>query len=273
MTEAFEFIQLGGERLFAALHVPDHPPSRAVVMCHPLGEEKLWSHRVFVSFARDLASSGYLALRFDFRGEGDSDREFEQSDFESRVADACMALDFIRRSQPSVTEITLMGLRLGASVAAAAAARHPEAQRLLLWDPVVDGEAYMQSFLRLNLMYQMSVHRRVVENRDALVSRLAGGDTVNIEGYELANALFQQVSAFRLADALAGFRGHTDIVQITQGDAEVRPDLAQLEETIPDCRIRTAAEEPFWKEIKTLYQRAANLTEVSLDALQSSTPR
>ena len=267
MTEAFEFIQLGGERLFAALHVPDHPTSRAVVMCHPLGEEKLWSHRVFVSFARDLASSGYLALRFDFRGEGDSDREFEQSDFESRIADACMALDFIRRSQPSVTEITLMGLRLGASVAAAAAARNQEVQRLLLWDPVVDGEAYMQSFLRLNLMYQMSVHRRVVENRDALVARLAGGDTVNIEGYELADALFRQVSAFRLRDTLPGFNGETVIVQINQGDAPPKSDLTELCEGNPRCRLASAQEEPFWKEIKTLYQRAANLTAVSFAAL------
>ena len=273
MSETFEFIELGGERLFAALHAPDRPTSSAVIMCHPLGEEKLWSHRVFVSFARDLASAGFLVLRFDFRGEGDSDREFEEADFESRIADARLAVDFIRRSQPSVTEITLMGLRLGASVAAAAATRVPDVRQLLLWDPVVDGEAYMQSFLRLNLMYQMSVHRRVVENRDALVARLAGGDTVNIEGYELANALFQQVSAFRLPDVLASFRGQTDIVQITQGDVEVRTDLAQLADTIPGCRIRTATEEPFWKEIKTLYQRAANLTEVSLIALQPARPR
>ena len=272
MREAYEFVDLGGERLFAALHAPDRPTSRAVVMCHPLGEEKLWSHRVFVSFARDLASVGFVVLRFDFRGEGDSDREFEGTDFESRISDACAAVEFVRRSQPAISEVTLMGLRLGASVAAAAAARVPDIRQLLLWDPVVDGEAYMQSFLRLNLMYQMSVHRRVVENRDALVSRLAAGNTVNIEGYELANPLFQQVSAFRLSEVLAGFQGRTDIVQITQGDAEIRPELTQLAAALPDCRVLTAAEEPFWKEIKTLYQRAANLTEVSLGAMQAATP-
>ena len=73
-------------------------------MCHPLGEEKLWAHRVFVTFARDLATAGFAVLRFDFRGEGDSDRPFEQADFETRIEDACLAIDTVRELNPGVTE-------------------------------------------------------------------------------------------------------------------------------------------------------------------------
>lgn len=267
MHEEYRFLNLEGERIFAGFHLPTEVASHAVVMCHPLGEEKLWSHRVFVSFARDLAAAGFAVLRFDFRGEGDSDREFESSDFETRVMDACLAVNAIRELHPSVTEVTLMGLRLGASVAATAATRQSAVTRLLLWDPVVDGEAYMQSFLRLNLMYQMSIHRRVIENRDALVARLGNGETVNIEGYELANPLFRQVSAFRLRDTLPAFNGETVIVQINQGDVPSKPELAELCEGNPRCRLQSAQEEPFWKEIKTLYQRAPDLTRVSLAAI------
>ena len=268
MHEDYRFLDLNGERIFAGLHRPTKPATRAIVMCHPLGEEKLWAHRVFVSFGRDLAKAGFAVLRFDFRGEGDSDRAFQQTDLETRIQDACLAVDAARTLNPSVTEVTLLGLRLGAGIAAAAAARRGDVARLVLWDPVVDGAAYMQTVLRLNLMYQMAIHRRVIENRDELVTRLARGETVNVEGYEVAEPLFRQVSEFRLQDALQQFTGETLIVQINQGEAPVKPDLVAFRDGNPKCQVVTVREEPFWKEISTFYQRASNLTRATLNGLE-----
>ena len=142
------------------------------------------------TFARDLAAAGFAVLRFDFRGEGDSDRPFEQADFETRIQDACLAIDTVRELNPSVTAVTMLGLRLG-PVSPRGRCDRNEVSRLVLWDPVVDGAAYMQTVLRMNLMSQMGVHHKVVENRDALVARLEG-ETVNIEGYELAEPLFRR---------------------------------------------------------------------------------
>jgi len=239
-------------------------------MCHPLGEEKLWAHRVFVSFARDLAAAGFAVLRFDFRGEGDSDRQFEKADLETRIQDTCLAVDTVRELNPSIKEIALVGLRLGASVAAATAARRSDISRLVLWEPVVDGAAYMQTVLRANLMFQMALHRKVVESRETLVARLTKGETVNVEGYELAEPLFRQVSQFRLADVLPGFAGATFIAQINQGETPLKPELAELAETNARCRVEPIQEEPFWREIKTFYQRASELTRFSLQALEAT---
>lgn len=264
MKEQFQFLDLEGERVFAALHRPMEPPSRAIVMCHPLGEEKLWSHRVFVSFARDFAAAGFAVLRFDFRGEGDSDRSFEQTDLESRIRDCNLAIDAVRSMNPSVDDVTVLGLRLGAAVAAAVAARRSDISRLVLWDPVTDGAGYMQAVLRINLMHQMALYRRVVENREALVERLAQGETVNIEGYEMSEPLFRQVSEFKMDDALQRFPGETLIVQVTQGEAEAKPELAALAERNARCHFAMAQEEPFWKEIRTFYQRAPELTRTTL---------
>jgi len=270
MHEDHQFLNLDGERLFAVHHRTATPADRAVVICHPLGEEKLWSHRVFVSLARELAAAGFATLRFDFRGEGDSDRRFEDASFETRVEDAIFAVDAVRSLEPSITEVSLLGLRLGASVAAAAASRRQDVARLILWDPVVDGSAYMQHFLRLQLMAQMAVHRRVVEDREALTARILGGDTINIEGYELTGALFRQVSAFRLADALSGFGGTTLLVQIDQGENPVKPELAALTAANVRGRVIQVREEAFWKEIRNFYQRAPELSRVSLEALHTS---
>lgn len=268
MQEEYRFLSLNGERIFAAIHRPAQPASRAIVMCHPLGEEKLWAHRVFVSFARDLAAAGFAVIRFDFRGEGDSDRDFEQSDLKTRIEDANLAIDSIRDLNPAVTDVTVLGMRLGASVAAAAAARRSDVARLVLWDPVIDGAAYMQNVLRMNLMYQMAQHHKVIENRDALVARLANGETVNIEGYELAQPLFRQVSDFRLQDTLTQFTGNVLIVQINQGETPIKPELSELAGRHQKSRVESVQEEPFWKEIKTFYQRAPELTRVSLQALE-----
>lgn len=267
MNEDYRFLDLKGERIFVAHHRPARGGSRAVVMCHPLGEEKLWSHRVFVSFARALADAGIGVLRFDFRGEGDSDRDFERANLETRVEDACFAVDKVRELDPSVTDVTLLGLRFGAAVAAAAAVRHGNVARLVLWDPVIDGAAYMQGVLRLNLMFQMALHQKVVENREALVARLVRGETINIEGYELAEPLFRQASDFRLPEVLTTFAGDLLIVQVGPTDAPLKPDLVALTEGRPRWRLEAVNEEPFWKEIKTFYQRAGELTRVTLDAL------
>jgi exosortase A-associated hydrolase 2 len=267
VREEFQFLSLRGERIFTAQHLPAAPPTRAVVMCHPLGEEKLWAHRVFVSFARDLAKAGFAVLRFDCRGEGDSDREFQDADLDSRIEDTHLVIDTVRQWHPTVTDISLLGLRFGAAVAAVTAARHSNVSRLALWDPVTDGATYMQSVLRLNLMFQMAQHRKVIENREALVERLTRGETVNIEGYELAQPLFEQASRFRLKDALAQFTGDILIAQVDQGENPAKPEFSALAEQNQKCRIVAVKEEPFWKEIRTFYQRAPELTRVTFQAL------
>lgn len=266
MTENAYFLPIGGERLFAFLHLPDGAPHAGAVLCAPLAEEKLWSHRVFVSFARELAARGWAVLRFDFRGEGDSDRRFEETDFETRLEDTHAAIDELKR-KTGVSKLALVGLRLGAIIAAAAAAKRDDVNRLLLWDPVVDGADYMQSVLRINLMAQMAIHRKVVEDRDALVARLQRRETVNIEGYDLGLALFEQVSAVKLAESLAARPLSCRIVSIAARQAPPRMELAALAASIPTVTIDAAAEEPFWKEIKTFYQRAEDLFRVSLNAL------
>jgi len=267
MTEDYFFLDLDGEKVFAGLYRPAAAWTGAVVLCHPLGEEKLWAHRVFVSLARILATAGLAVLRFDFRGEGDSDRDFEQSDFETRIADTHLAIRAVRELNPRVKVVSLVGLRLGAAIAAAAAAQRNDVARLVLWDPVVDGAAYMQTVLRLNLMYQMALHRRVIVNRDALVGRLVGGETVNIEGYELARPLFEQVSNFRMDDVLAGFAGETCLVQIGDRDVAPRVELTRIAGNLSRCRLEIAHQEPFWREIKPYYQRAEELNRVTLQAL------
>jgi exosortase A-associated hydrolase 2 len=258
------FLEVGGERIFSVLHRPSTEPRGGFLFCHAFAEEKLWAHRVYVSYARRLASQGWTVLRIDFRGEGDSDRAFEQTDVDTRLEDIRAALDVLRAELPPGAPLGLLGLRLGATLAAKAASeRDSGVTRLILWDPVVKGGPYMQSVLLVNLAYQMALHKKVVEDRKVLVERLQGGGTVNIEGYALSGSFFQQASALDLVEMLSRFRGQGLVVQIGPEDGPVRRELADLATGNERLALRRAAEEPFWKEIKTFYQRAERLAGVT----------
>lgn len=266
-SENAYFLRLGADRIFAFMHPPQGAVRGGAVICAPLAEEKLWAHRVLVCFARELAERGFAVLRFDFRGEGDSDRTFERSDLDSRIADTHAAIDELRLRFPGLPQLALVGLRLGATIAAAAAATRPDVDRLLLWDPVTDGADYMQTVLRTNLMAQMALHRKVVEDREALIARLGRGETVNVEGYALSEPLFRQVSGLKLADLLAAGPRPCRLVSIAPRTAPPRADLAAMAAASPQVTAVSAVEEPFWKEIKAFYQRADDLFRVSFEWL------
>ena len=267
MAENPRFVTVDGDPLFTVLHSPSQPARHGVVLCHPFGEEKLWSHRVFVTFARELASRGAAVLRFDFRGEGDSGREFIESDVDTRIADVHAAIAALREACPSLEAVTLVGLRFGGSIAALAASQRDDVGRLVIWDPVPDGAAYMQALLRINIAAQMALHRKVITDREAMVATLEAGGSVNIEGYELGLPLYRGASALMLAEVLPRFGGRTLLVQIGAETLPPRKDLAALAAASPSVETRMAAEEPFWREIKTFYQRADRLFPVTVEWL------
>jgi exosortase A-associated hydrolase 2 len=263
MTEQACFLDGDGERLFTFLHLPAGPCRAGALICAPLAEEKLWSHRVLVSFARELARAGYGVLRFDFRGEGDSDRRFEDSSLTTRVEDTRRAIGELRRHLAADAQVTIVGLRLGASVGALAAAGRDDVHRLVLWDPILNGSDYVQTILRSNLMHQMTRHHRVIEDREALTGRLLRGESVNVEGYGLGGALFRELDALRLDQVGRPPTRSNLLVGISSREAPPRDDLLALAKAWNDTQVDTVAEEPFWREIRRYYAQAGRLFDVT----------
>src|SRR5260370_24123183 len=95
--------------------------ARGVVLCSPFGHESVWSHKGMRGLAEDLGAGGVSVLRFDYRGTGDSvGEDGAAQQLQSAVADVCAAVAWLKQ-ETGVTELTLCGLRLGASFAALAA--------------------------------------------------------------------------------------------------------------------------------------------------------
>jgi alpha/beta superfamily hydrolase len=146
MLDAFFF---GGapRSLFGVLHEPASAgASGAIVVCAPLWREGLRAHRVLRQLGVRLAKLGQAVMRFDYSGAGDSAGESEHGDVGVWLEDVAAAIDEVRRRR-HVPRVTLLGLRFGATLAALAAARRDDVDRLVLWEPVVSGARYLEAGL------------------------------------------------------------------------------------------------------------------------------
>jgi uncharacterized protein len=129
-----------GYRLFGVLHnVSGKTKKEGFIFCAPFAEEKLWAHRVFVSFARFLAEKGYPVLRFDYMGHGDSEGDFEISSVQTMISDINCAAQILQERIPSIESLGFLGLRFGATLALLAASLENRPKKLILWEPIIDG--------------------------------------------------------------------------------------------------------------------------------------
>lgn len=94
-----------------------------VVLCNPFGYDALCTHRGWRKLAERLAAAGMPVLRFDYPGTGDAaGMEDDPGRVEAWLGSIGAAVRHLREST-GVTRVALVGLRLGAMLAALAAER------------------------------------------------------------------------------------------------------------------------------------------------------
>ena len=129
----------GHHWLYAVLDVPAVPRRRGVLFVVGGPQYRAGSHRQFTLTARSLAAQGYAAMRFDYRGMGDS--EGEMRDFETVADDLRAAIDAFFAAVPGMQEVVLWGLCDAASAALLYAAGDPRVAGLALLNPWVRTDA------------------------------------------------------------------------------------------------------------------------------------
>ncbi|MFI8565659.1 alpha/beta fold hydrolase [Rhodococcus sp. NPDC078407] len=139
---------------FGTVHVPSDGRARGgVVLCPPLGKEQVDSYRGMTLLAQKLSAQGLLVLRFDYSGTGDSwgdqDRPDAISHWQRSIVEA---VEFVRGC--GVSEVALVGLRVGALLACSVAAECGPLTAVTLWDPVVKGRSYLHE---QRALYSVSV--------------------------------------------------------------------------------------------------------------------
>ena len=202
-AEPFFLEATHGER-YCLYHAPRGPCRGALLYVHPFGDEMNRTRRLAAQQARALAERGIGVLQLDLHGCGDSSGDFAEARWETWKDDLALGSAWLQARLG--VPVGLWGVRLGALLAldyAAAAAVAPA--RLLLWQPVTSGAAYLSQFLRLRVAGAMLANGAGGEG-DAVPShgaggtrelraRLAAGESLEVGGYEIAPALAAALEA------------------------------------------------------------------------------
>jgi exosortase A-associated hydrolase 2 len=192
------FIESPSGRLFGVYYAPSAGtrPRGAALYVPPFAEEMNRSRRMAALQARAFAAIGIGTLLLDLFGTGDSSGDFGEARLPLWLDNIAAAADWLDAQGGTVS--CLWGLRLGALLAVQAAVRQPARfKQLLLWQPVIDGKAMLTQFLRIRVAAAMA-EGGAAEKTEDLRAQLAGGNTVEIAGYELSAALTQAIDGLRI---------------------------------------------------------------------------
>lgn len=128
-----------GDALYGIVSMPVPAARRGVLIVVGGPQYRAGSHRQFTALARALAADGIAAMRFDYRGMGDSDGAMR--DFETVGDDLRAAVDAFFASVPGMEEVVLWGLCDGASAALFYAGSDHRVAGLVLLNPWARTEA------------------------------------------------------------------------------------------------------------------------------------
>jgi alpha-beta hydrolase superfamily lysophospholipase len=179
------------------------------VICPPLFSDYLRTHQALRELAVALAGKGQHVLRFDYRGTGDSSGELE----EATVADWLEDIARVVQEGREISQckaVRVLGVRAGALFACKALGTSPAVQRLVLWDPLLDGAAYLQALrLRQAAVCARNLYLGRAVRREALRDHA---------GYVLSDRMVEELRALD-ASAYAGIPAARLNVVGTSADA------------------------------------------------------
>jgi pimeloyl-ACP methyl ester carboxylesterase len=207
-------------------HLPERPAAAGVVVCSPIGSERIRNHRREFELAASLAERGVAVERFHYRCAGDSDGDSEGLGFDTMREDAvASALRLLQRE--GLSRVAFLGTRLGGLVASSAAAEFPDAA-LALWEPVVDPVAYFDEVFRYKLIQDV-MHSRFesAASRSTLGQELGERGFTDVLGFPLTRRLYDEAVAHDLESELSGFDRPMMIAQI-RADASLDPGYSDL---------------------------------------------
>ncbi len=171
------------ERPIAArLHIPAGGMARgAAVLCPAAGYEYTLAHRALLTLAQGLATAGLAALRLDYDGCGESWGDEEDPGRVTAWQESIPAA-VARIRQLGARQVSLVGLRVGA-VLAARAAREVDAAGLVLWDPIA-GNRYAR---------ELAVTAAVQHNT-------APAGALSVDGYVVTDETIDQLRRLRFPE-------------------------------------------------------------------------
>ena len=164
-----------------------------VVLVPPFAEEMNRSRHMLTLLAEALSRNGCHVLLPDFYGTGDSEGRFDDADWGGWVEQLNCCVENLKNNY-GIDRYSMVGIRAGALLVADYLQNYSfRPERLVFWQPVLDGDAYLKQFLRLRMATDMLSSDEGVTT-PSMIQSLANGETVEVIGYPLRSALTDGLS-------------------------------------------------------------------------------
>ena len=223
---------------------PDTEVSGAAIICDPFAEEKKCAQRTLAETARVLAGTGIAALHFDYRGTGDSSGDFVDFGPRQWQEDVQAAIEFVH-TQLEVSPVGLLGLRLGATLAAQVAEQNATIAWLVLWEPIIDGQQFVRNSLRRSLIKAMLTQGG--EFSAPQVTNRHQAELIDLDGYQISAPTQAELAQIDLSGPKT-FSQPVLVVNIA-AQAQVTNETQTLTDSYNRGQAQAVVLEPFWNRI------------------------
>jgi pimeloyl-ACP methyl ester carboxylesterase len=248
-TEEHGFAVLEDARLAYVHHRPRDPAQLRVVLIGPIGAERERAYRTLVDFSRALTDRGYEVFRYDHRGLGESEGDFDEATIGLWAEDARRVVQHLHTIAPLGLTTALVGVRVGALIASELFAEG-------CGDAVVfmgqgDGQSLLRDASRRALVADL-VHGNAAKARHeeslgashaelfAGYAAIAAGREARVDGYLWKPGLIAEAAkhVFRLPDS-------------GEGRPWLQLDLRGSVMRIPDKGVTASAAQPRLQDVSS----------------------
>ena len=194
------YLGSGDEALFAWHHVAPRaiPRDCVAVLCAPIGPEYTRSHRTLRYLADRLALAGIPALRFDYQGSGNSAGHEDTPDRIGAWRRSIAAAVWHARRLSGCSRVCLVGIRLGATLAALEA-DDVGADLVVLWNPVVKGRAYTRELQAIAMTAADGAGQAGADGLESAGFRMSAETLATLKEIDLTKARFKPRSRVLVA--------------------------------------------------------------------------
>jgi alpha/beta superfamily hydrolase len=262
MVEQQVVFQSGEATLAGMLTLPERDADGAWVFCAPLFEERKASARAMAEASRVFAEAGQAVLRFDYRGCGDAPGAFSDHTVSDWVADVRAALGFLDAENLPGSR-GLLGVRFGGTLAGLAAGSR---ERLVLWEPVIGGDAYLAGELRRKVVREMVTFGKSQADGSDLAARMEAGEVLDLDGYAVTPRLYADVCNASLEGRTEAWSESVLAVEISHQDRMTAAFREAFSALSGSGRAKALRLQPFWNLVG--YVDCNALVGLTLDWIQ-----
>jgi alpha/beta superfamily hydrolase len=228
------YVSTPAGRIFVVVHTPAVPADAAMVICQPLYAEAARSHQLEVELADLLAAREVAAIRFHYLGAGQSEGDAIPLDFRHLVRDTRAVVEYVADAL-GIARVGLVGTRIGAFVAAAAAAGTPDAP-LVMWEPPADLDRYFDELFRARMIGLLKRGERD-PNGTSVADVFARDGFLDVLGSPVAYQLRESLAGISLAELVEAAAPRPMMVAQMSVRPDLRPGLAAALERWDDAGI------------------------------------